>query len=83
MIHLRKCPFCGGEAELKVQDNIFGMKMARITCKSCHCVSNVFVEGKTVAFAGIPSKYVTLEECINKAAEQWNKKVEEAALCRE
>ena len=83
MIGLRECPFCEGEAELKVQDNVFGMKAARVTCKSCHCVSNCFVEGKTVAFTNIPSRFVTLEECINKAVDQWNRRFEkEAEVCR-
>ena len=36
MIGLRECPFCGGEAELKVQDNVFGMKAARVTLSLIH-----------------------------------------------
>ncbi|WP_368373575.1 Lar family restriction alleviation protein [[Clostridium] symbiosum] len=37
--NLKPCPFCGGEAELRTQENPFGHMTARITCKRCHCTS--------------------------------------------
>lgn len=74
-ITLKPCTFCGGAVELKTWNNIFGMKAARVTCVLCHCSSDVYTEGKSVAFEGIPSRCVTLEECIDRATRDWNQRI--------
>ena len=66
---LQSCPFCGGEAEMKMSD-VFGANAVRINCTKCHATSNLFTEGKTVAFTGSPSRYITLKECIDKSINQ-------------
>lgn len=73
--NLNRCPFCGGKAELKVTDSIFddGRFMVRVHCTECHCVSNTYTTGQTQGFVNMPSRYVTLEEAKEKAAEAWNR----------
>lgn len=72
--NLNRCPFCGGKAELKVTDSIFddGRFMVRVHCAECHCLSNTYTTGQTQGFANMPSRYITLEEAKEKAAEAWN-----------
>lgn len=77
--NLKPCPFCGGEAELRTQENVFGHMTARVTCKKCHCTSNILMEGHTVAFINKPSRYVSLDECIADVMTQWNLRMEATA----
>ena len=39
MRELRRCPFCGGEAEIK---NDLGQDSIYVSCKYCHCNSSLF-----------------------------------------
>lgn len=80
---LKLCPFCGGSAELITGVNAFNMRYARVSCRVCHCTAGYLTEGKTVAFKGFPSRYVTLDECIDKAREKWNHRTEADKNCNQ
>lgn len=72
-MNLRKCPFCGGKAELKVS-KVCGADAVRVSCTSCHCFTNLFPVGNTFPFEGLPSRYISLDECMKKAADSWNRR---------
>lgn len=74
--NLNRCPFCGGQAELKViphpiRDNEL---VAKVSCPDCHCTGNTYMTGQTMGFKDAPGKYVTLEEAKAKATEAWNRR---------
>lgn len=73
---LNPCPFCGGDAEMKLSSSVM-QNAVRISCTQCHSASGSFTEGRTVAFKDIPSRYVTLDECIRSAVMMWNRRIEE------
>ena len=65
MEKLKRCPFCGGEAEL--HHGITGVLQASssfIRCEKCFCQTDIFV---------INTKY----SCDEKAIEAWNKRVKD------
>lgn len=68
---LEKCPFCGGEAELKFSQHAFGGESytARVECKECGASTAQALSGKMMF-----GKYVTLDEAIIKARDRWNKR---------
>ncbi|GKH33502.1 Lar family restriction alleviation protein [Faecalicatena contorta] len=73
---LKRCPFCGGEAEMK-QNEFVGHQRVYIQCTSCHAVSCIQTEGQTMAFKDIPSRYVSIDECRQKSVERWNRRARE------
>ena len=72
-VALKTCPFCGGKAEMKLSNPLMHNAI-RVECVVCRCTSSLFMEANTVAFNGTHSRYVTLEECIDKATENWNRR---------
>lgn len=70
---LKPCPFCGGDAELREQ-NFVGHPRIFVSCTKCKSVGQIHTEGHTVAFKGIQSRYISVEECREKAIGAWNKR---------
>lgn len=68
---IKKCPFCGGKAVLE-HGEMFGHKTAFVYCISCHAKTATALEGVTIAFLNIPSRYISIEECEKKVIEKWN-----------
>lgn len=68
---LEKCPFCGGEAELKLSQHGIREEICcvRAVCKECGASTPQAMTGKTM-FGG----YVSLDEAIVKAKDRWNKR---------
>ena len=75
-MNLKKCPFCGGEAELKEHEFV-GHQRVYVECKGCHTTSGIYMDGKSVTFVGIPSRDFTVEECRQRAVGGWNARVHE------
>lgn len=73
---LKRCPFCGGEAEWK-EDEFLDHQRVYIKCKSCRALSVIEVEGWTMAFKDHPARYISIEECREKVIENWNRRVRE------
>lgn len=68
--HLVRCPFCDGEAELRVADHPIdeNRKVAKVVCLQCNACTSGFSTGKDF-FTG---KETTLDEAIKKAARAWS-----------
>lgn len=65
MSELKRCPFCGGEAEIRVNHERIGnegYKTKQVICKSCH------LQTEPKICDGYYNKYYTDEE----AVEAWN-----------
>lgn len=77
--NLKRCPFCGGEAEMK-QNELVGHQRVYIHCTSCHAVSCIQTEGWTMPFNGIPATYVSIEQCRQEAVERWNRRAREGYM---
>lgn len=77
--NLKRCPFCGGEAEMK-QNELVGHQRVYIHCTSCHAVSRIQTEGWTMPFNGIPATYVSIEQCRQEAVERWNRRAREGYM---
>lgn len=71
---LKKCPFCGGEAEL-IQDKFMEIPRAYVKCKNCACVSRQVYGGRTLAWKGHPARDVPIEEIKERATASWNRRV--------
>ena len=60
---LSNCPFCGGEAELKINSYHNSYKTVYVVCKSCKTKTD-----------NIPA---SIDYCaIDKAIELWNRRIE-------
>lgn len=74
MSNIKSCPFCDGEAKI-VQRDLVGHNRVHIECCECHCMTPVMTEGSTQSFMGIPSRYISTDECIEKVTEIWNTRI--------
>ena len=72
-IELKRCPFCGGQAEL-CQGEVMGRTVVYVKCKECHCFGHDEFEGWTMGFENNPSKYRSLEDAKRIAASNWNRR---------
>ena len=77
---LRECPFCGGNAELRVQEVKYGVCGAWVYCTKCKAKTNYMNTHKTVLHKGSLSTPLTPESRANgikKAVEAWNRRAGE------
>ena len=73
-IQLKKCPFCGGEAELLTNHHVYLDDARVVRCVRCKCkTSSVLVNHPKLTADGLDeSTRYTTEEAEQKAAELWN-----------
>lgn len=72
---LKPCPFCGGEAEMRVSDPFGVNKLVRVICQACKSAGQAYSEGKSVFPVDDSKKYTTLEEAEQKAVAAWNQRI--------
>lgn len=72
---LKPCPFCGGEAEMRVSDPFGADKLVRVICHACKSAGQAYSEGKSVFPVDDSKKYTTLEEAEQKAVAAWNQRI--------
>lgn len=72
---LKRCPFCGGKAELKEGHHpmIDDANYYRVVCTECGTTGSMFLDGK-VLFAGELYKHIPKEEASGKAVQAWNRR---------
>lgn len=68
---IKKCPFCRGKAKLE-HGEIMGHQTAFVYCIGCHAKTSTEIEGRTVTFKNIPPRYISIQECEEKAIKKWN-----------
>ena len=67
MAEMKKCPFCGGKAELVDVNMGHGAYGAAVQCEECGCRTHAFC--------------ARLDWCANeKAIEAWNRRAEDGIL---
>lgn len=77
---LRKCPFCGGVAELTFKMPVYGAGGCEIKCISCRAKVHDFgyteqhldMEKGTIS---TPATIESISGCIDRAIEKWNRRV--------
>lgn len=71
---IKPCPFCGGEASLKMGDGVFDDKhpYTFIECQDCHCRTVT----KQTGYYFVIDKEVTLREAINETIDKWNRRLD-------
>lgn len=74
--HIERCPFCGGNAEIKTDKYPMNdaYNYCKVFCPECGASGRMFLDGETVGFKGIPSRFVTGEEARENAIAEWNKR---------
>lgn len=75
-IKLKKCPFCGGEAEI-IKTHVYLDEARRIVCTACQATSKrVLVDHPMLRGGELDeSTRYTAEQAEAKAAELWNARV--------
>ena len=74
-INLKRCPFCGGEAEARLSPNsrsVEGASFYEVRCKRC----GVHVTGKSFNFLVVEYNPEQPQDLMS-AVEAWNKRVTE------
>lgn len=74
-ITLKKCPFCGGEAELKTSHHVYLTDARCVMCTCCSCRSaSVLINHPKMGAGGVldESTRYTVEQAERKAAQLWN-----------
>lgn len=74
-ITLKKCPFCGGEAELVTNHHVYLDDARCVKCTHCNCkTASVLVNHPKMVGGGKldESTRYTAEQAEIKAAELWN-----------
>ena len=77
-ITLKKCPFCGGEAEFKLHHHVYLDDARYVKCTCCSCkTASVFINYPKMGAGGKldESTRYTAEQAEAKAAELWNARV--------
>lgn len=72
-IELKRCPFCGGQAEL-CQVEVVGRTVVYVKCNECASFGRKEFEGWTMGFKEHPAKYRSLEDAKRNAASNWNRR---------
>ena len=67
---LAKCPFCGGDAEIRPFSAFGSVHGLKVRCKKCYCGTGVKNDGTNVK--GVT---YTLQECLSMAISSWNERV--------
>lgn len=75
MIYLKDCPFCGGKADISIEDNGERYNLFGVYCKSCGC-RRATLASESVSEGQKKTVYDVLE-IINKAVDLWNNRVVE------
>lgn len=76
---LKRCPFCGGKAEVGYGES-FMHKTAFIYCMDCHIRTKPQMEGMTMPYNGKPGTYISLEKCKQMASSEWNRRVHDTYM---
>lgn len=74
-IKLKKCPFCGGEAELVTNHHVYLDDARVVRCLHCHCrTASVLVNHPKMVGGGKldESTRYTAEQAEIRVAELWN-----------
>lgn len=71
---LKRCPFCGGKAELRKEPHPLNEAYNRYqaVCPECQAAGKVFLDGPTMQIGDRPAEVITEEEAAEKAVEAWN-----------
>lgn len=81
MDELKPCPFCGGDAQLRVQEVDYGLCGAWVQCTNCNARTNCMNTHELVLHQCSVATPITAESRkrgINKAVEAWNRRAEDA-----
>lgn len=72
-IKLKKCPFCGGEAEI-VKTHVYPDEARRVVCTVCHATTNWVLVDHPMLRAGEldESTRYTAEQAEERVAKLWN-----------
>ncbi len=70
MEELKKCPFCGGEAQIRITSDF----AAYVGCTRCGAKSKGTVLGETKRIF-YPPNYKDIEEVATEATRNWNARV--------
>ena len=76
-IKLKRCPYCGGVAEVK-QSNVFTSPGVCVRCteQGCHVHTDTITYNCVyMRFDGRSEVYVTRDMAIRRVAEMWNRRV--------
>lgn len=74
---LKVCPFCGGEAEVRVQEVDYGLCGAWVVCKVCKAKTSYMNTHELRLLQGKISTPITEESMrrgIKKAIDAWNRR---------
>lgn len=75
-LKIKPCPFCGGEAEIKIQKCDYGISGTIITCKKCHAKN--FSMDKQAVKIGDKLVNVPVENHTELAIAKWNSRMKES-----
>lgn len=73
---LKRCPFCGGKAELRKDPHPLNEAYNRyqVICPECQIARKTFLDGPTMQIGDKPAHFITEKEAAGKAAEAWNRR---------
>ena len=71
-MELKKCPFCGGEAEIKRVENN-GKDNVWIQCKECNCATSIF----TAPLNAIPKRVKLDSDYFKRVIYAWNRRYQD------